>query len=176
MTSNANEASFTEALYHLTKSYDKMRPVIANDGWEHTCSDIISFHNYEQNPEELEKFYQNILGVLNKENRTNYSNLRRPFVGNHSYKGQPILIDEFMGIGFENKEDKGWGYGDKVVNQEQFIRRIHDLSKVVQNIPEVNGFCITQITDVYQEINGLYDFDRQEKAPIEEMKKAIEGK
>lgn len=176
LTSNANEASFTEALYHLTKSYDKMRPVIANDGWEHTCSDIISFHNYEQNPEELEKFYQNILGVLNKENRTNYSNLRRPFVGNHSYKGQPILIDEFMGIGFENKEDKGWGYGDKVVNQEQFIRRIHDLSKVVQNIPEVNGFCITQITDVYQEINGLYDFDRQEKAPIEEMKKAIEGK
>ena len=176
LTSNVNEASFTEALYYLTKSYDAMRPVIANDGWEHTCSDIITFHNYEQNASELEKFYQNISGVLNKENRTNYSNLRRPFVGNHTYRGQPILIDEFMGIGFENKNDKGWGYGDKVVNQEQFIHRIHDLSKAVQSIHEINGFCITQITDVYQEINGLYDFDRKEKAPIEDIKKAIEGK
>ena len=27
---------FTEMLYHLTKSMDRYRPVIVNDGWEHT--------------------------------------------------------------------------------------------------------------------------------------------
>ena len=39
---------FTEAIYHLTKSFDANRPVIVNDGWEHTVSDIITLHNYEE--------------------------------------------------------------------------------------------------------------------------------
>lgn len=39
---------FTEAIYHLTKSFDKYRPVIVNDGWEHTVSDIITLHDYEE--------------------------------------------------------------------------------------------------------------------------------
>jgi len=42
---------FTEAIYYLTKSYDKYRPVICNDGWEHTISDIITIHDYEEEGE-----------------------------------------------------------------------------------------------------------------------------
>ena len=29
------EQHFTEAIYYLTKSFDTMRPVLVNDGWEH---------------------------------------------------------------------------------------------------------------------------------------------
>ena len=51
------EQRFTEALYYLTKAYDSIRPVISNDGWEHTTSDIITLHNYDQNPEKFGAFY-----------------------------------------------------------------------------------------------------------------------
>ena len=39
---------FTEMIYHLTKSLDPYRPVIVNDGWEHTVSDILTLHDYEE--------------------------------------------------------------------------------------------------------------------------------
>jgi beta-galactosidase/beta-glucuronidase len=29
---------FVQALYHLTKALDPTRPVVSNDGWEHTES------------------------------------------------------------------------------------------------------------------------------------------
>ena len=48
---------FTEALYHLTKSLDRTRPVIVNDGWEHTISDILTLHDYEASGEVFKKRY-----------------------------------------------------------------------------------------------------------------------
>ena len=39
---------FTEEIYHLTKALDPYRLVIVNDGWEHTVSDIITLHDYEE--------------------------------------------------------------------------------------------------------------------------------
>ncbi|MDP1460147.1 glycoside hydrolase family 2 TIM barrel-domain containing protein, partial [Bacillus wiedmannii] len=41
------QQALTEAIYHLTKSIDETRLVIANDGWEHTISDVITLHDYE---------------------------------------------------------------------------------------------------------------------------------
>lgn len=56
---------FTQAIYHLTKSLDPMRPVIVNDGWEHTVSDIITLHDYEEKGsvllERYEQYGQEIL-------------------------------------------------------------------------------------------------------------------
>lgn len=49
---------FTESIYHLTKSYDQMRPVVVNDGWEHTISDIITLHDYEELGSVLEARYK----------------------------------------------------------------------------------------------------------------------
>lgn len=37
---NRHQQKFTEGIYHLTKAFDPMRPVIVNDGWEHTVSDV----------------------------------------------------------------------------------------------------------------------------------------
>ena len=49
---------FTESIYHLTKAFDQMRPVIVNDGWEHTISDIITLHDYEEIGAMLEERYR----------------------------------------------------------------------------------------------------------------------
>ena len=83
------------------------------------------------------------------------------------------MIDEFAGIGFQNKNDEGWGYGDKVKSQEAYINRLHSLVGSIVAMDYIAGFCITQTTDVYQEINGLLDFDRIEKVDKELLRKAI---
>ncbi len=43
-----DQQAFITGIYHLTKALDPTRPVITNDGWEHTCSDIVTLHEYEQ--------------------------------------------------------------------------------------------------------------------------------
>ncbi len=173
LMTNVNELHFTQTLYHLTKAYDPMRPVVTNDGWEHSISDIITLHNYAQDPEELKAFYEDIERVVKYNNSTNYSQCRSTFVGGYQYKGQPIMIDEFAGIGFKTNSDEGWGYGDKVQSQEAYINRLKGLVKAVRDSQGICGFCVTQTTDVYHEINGLLDFDRKPKVDIEKIREAI---
>ena len=173
LTTNVNEKHFTETLYHLTKAYDPMRPVMTNDGWEHTTSDIITLHNYAQDPNELKEFYEEIDRVINYSNCSNNSQSRSTFVNGHKYNGQPIMIDEFAGIGFKTNDDEGWGYGDKVASKEAYVNRLASLVKVLRENKNICGFCVTQTTDVYHEINGLLDFDRKPKADMELMRKAI---
>ncbi len=175
ITSNPCEASLTRALYDLTKAYDGMRPVISNDGWEHTTSDIVTFHNYCQDPAEFADFYGELSAVLYGNNRVPYSNLRVPFVNGYGYEGQPVLIDEFAGIGFEKNGD-GWGYGTKAGSEREFTARLEGLVNAITAHHDVAGFCITQLTDVYQEINGLFDFDRAPKAPVEEIRRIVTAK
>lgn len=162
-----------ESLYHVTKAYDKYRPVISNDGWEHTNSDIITLHNYAQQGEELTHFYKDLESMLNGDHRVDYSQLRLPFAKGYSYKGQPVILSEFAGIGYQNGSDEGWGYGDKVSSDEAYLQRLTSMVKAVRAIDGMCGFCITQLSDVEQEINGLLDFDRKPKAEMEKLKKAI---
>ncbi|MDD4076923.1 MAG: glycoside hydrolase family 2 TIM barrel-domain containing protein [Bacilli bacterium] len=163
-----------EALYNITKAYDRHRPVVTNDGWEHVVSDLITFHNYAQSPADLASFYDNIDWMLAGGNRVNYTQTRLPFAQGYRYQDQPIIISEFVGTGFENgHENKGWGYGDKVRSSEQYIERLNQLVKVVRSNERICGFCITQLTDVQIEINGLLDIDRVPKADIQVLKKAI---
>ena len=162
-----------DALYHVTKAYDKYRMVISNDGWEHTTSDIITLHNYAQKGEELTHFYKDLNSMLNGEHRVDYSQTRIPFANGYKYNNQPVILSEFAGIGYQNGNDKGWGYGDCVLSDDAYIDRLTSMVKAVRAIDGICGFCITQLTDVEQEINGLLDFDRIPKAKMEQLKKAI---
>lgn len=50
---------------------------------------------------------------------------------------------------------------------------MEDLSREVNaliKIPTFAGYCYTQLTDCYQEANGLLDMDRKPKADIERFK------
>jgi hypothetical protein len=62
--------------------------------------------------------------------------------------------------------DDGWGYGEGVRDQEELIERLRSLVDVVRRIPRFQGYCITQLTDVQQEVNGLLYEDRTPKIPI----------
>lgn len=167
------EQHFTEAIYYLTKSLDTMRPVIVNDGWEHTVSDIITLHDYEEVGDTLYKRYTEYKDqILTTEV---YHSGKSALANGYEYKGQPIIISEYGGIAFNN-DDSGWGYGNKVNTKEDFIRRFDDITTAVKKIPYCCGFCYTQVSDVQQEINGLMDMERNFKIEPEIIKEINERK
>ncbi|GGD49535.1 glycoside hydrolase family 2 protein [Paenibacillus nasutitermitis] len=158
------QQQFTVAIYHLTKSFDAMRPVIVNDGWEHTVSDIITLHDYEERGEAFAAWYADKDEIFKKSfNRSKYA-----MASGYEYKGQPILISEYGGIAFNSEE--GWGYGNQVKTEEQFIERFRSITQAIKQLPYACGFCYTQITDVQQEVNGLMTIDREPKIDPEIIK------
>ncbi len=162
---------FTEAIYHLTKSMDPYRPVIVNDGWEHTVSDIITLHDYEASGEIFKSRYGDLKDeILSSEVYHCY--MKSALANGYDYTGQPVIISEFGGIAFN--EDRGWGYGDKVNTKEDFIERFDKITTAIKEIPYVCGYCYTQVSDVQQEINGLMDIDRNYKVDSEKIREINE--
>ena len=155
------EQHFTEAIYYLTKSMDPNRPVIVNDGWEHTISDIITLHDYEEEGSILRDRYTKCKDQI-LDNEVFHAIIKGAFADGYSYKGQPIIISEYGGIAFNN-DDSGWGYGNKVNSKKDFINRFDKITTAVKELPYVCGFCYTQVSDVQQEINGLMDMERNFK-------------
>lgn len=155
-----NEQNFANSLYYITKSIDKTRPVISNDGWEHTISDIITIHDYKQEPELLYNEYNDEnLDVLN--NKRAYNTIHKLFSGNYVYNGQPVVMSEYGGITLNS--DKGWVYGKPVKDEMEFLDRFGRLNDAIRKTKYICGYCYTQLTDVQQESNGLVYEDRNDK-------------
>ena len=154
------QQNFVNSLYYVTKAIDDTRPVISNDGWEHTLSDIITIHDYKQDEELLEQEYiDENQSVLN--NLKEYNGKHRLFANGYKYKGQPVIMSEYGGIAIDSKE--GWGYGKQVKDKKELMDRFRKLTKAVNRIPYLSGYCYTQLTDVQQEINGLMTAERKYK-------------
>jgi beta-galactosidase/beta-glucuronidase len=157
---DVTQQQFTEAIYFLTKSFDKTRPVIVNDGWEHTISDIITLHDYEESSDDfLERYDKHMNEIL--DNTLYHSMSRSAFAFGFSGQDKPIIISEFGGIAFTGGD--GWGYGNKVDHEEEFIKRFDAITTAIKKADRVCGYCYTQISDVQQELNGLLDADRNYK-------------
>ena len=171
---NRQQQHFSEAIYHLTKSVDSYRPVIVNDGWEHTVSDIITLHDYEESGEVFKKRYTEFKDeILTGE--VYHSTSKSAFANGFSYRGQPVIISEFGGIAFDSGKE-GWGYGNKVNTKEDFLKRFEAITTAIKELPYVCGYCYTQVTDVQQEINGLMDIRRNFKVEPEKIKEINEKK
>jgi hypothetical protein len=143
-----------------------MRPVIVNDGWEHTVSDIITLHDYVEYGDEFLKRYEDKEKVVNNEIAFNKS--KHAMALGYEYKGQPIIISEYGGIAFNSEE--GWGYGNQVKSEEEFLTRYESITQGIKDTPYISGFCYTQITDVQQEVNGLLNEDRTPKIDLTKIR------
>lgn len=164
---NTEQQVFTEAMYKLTKAYDSMRPVISNDGWEHTLSDVLTIHNYEQNAEKLKKFYCDFDKI---QDRNPQLPQRSPFVRGYRYEGQPVIFSEYGGCAFSSDTKNGWGYGLAVKDEEGFYERFGLLADTIKGFSYCAGYCYTQFTDVQQEKNGLFTIDRRCKLSIDRIR------
>ncbi len=159
LKSNKQQQNFLNSIYYLTKAIDNTRPVISNDGWEHTISDIITIHDYVQEGNLLSLTYnEKINEVLNNKREFNNHYL---FANGYEYKGQPIIISEYGGTSI--KSEKGWGYGEQANDEKDFIKKFEELTLAIQKMPMITGYCYTQLTDVQQEVNGLMNEGRKYK-------------
>jgi len=64
----------------------------------------------------------------------------------------------------------GWGYGKAPGSIDEVYHRIEGLTAVLTQHPYISGFCYTQLTDVEQEQNGIYTYDRQPKFDAERLR------
>ena len=85
------------------------------------------------------------------------------------YDGKmPFFISEYGGIRW-TKDQSGWGYGEAPKTREEFLARLKGLTDVLLDNEKMFGFCYTQLTDVEQEQNGIYTYDRKPKFETSEI-------
>ena len=69
---------------------------------------------------------------------------------------------------------EGWGYyGMDLKTPAELIDKIREQAEYMISAPELAGYCYTQLTDIEQEQNGVYTYDRGEKAPAGELRKCF---
>jgi hypothetical protein len=169
LTSQLVQRHAVEALYHLTKTLDATRPVVGNDGWESSATDIIGIHDYDANTEHLRQRYGPEIKPEQLFDR------RRPggrilTLDGYPHRGQPIMLTEFGGITFQRHRDPGvplvWGYS-VARDEHEFVAQFRALMDTVIHTGLFSGFCYTQFADTFQEANGLLTADRTPKVPLE---------
>lgn len=141
-------------VYRTTKTVDPTRPCIDTSGNYHVETDVFDLHDYEQNPDLLREHYTDYAGGGAPVDR--FAS-RQPFM-----HGKPVFISEYGGIGW-SIQSGGWGYGNAPKTEEEFIARFRGLTDVLLDHPRIFGLCYTQLTDVEQEQNGLYTYNRTPK-------------
>ena len=160
------------SLYALTKSLDPTRPVIDNDGWEHTDhTDLMSLHDYARTGEIMTSKYAKLSrakGSLIPDNG------RPALIPGYSYNGSPYWMSEFGGVAYlppgMEASAEAWGYSGVERNEAAAKTRIAGLFNAASKLPFNAGYCYTQLTDVEQEINGLMTYDRKPKFDVKIIK------
>ncbi len=144
---------FVKALAALTRALDPTRLYIDASGWTHIegVTDMMDLHDYEQDPV---KFAERLEPMKNGD----CIELKRSNI-----MAFPTFVSEYGGIRWPVDSGNGWGYGQSVKDEEDFKRRFIGLANVLLDHPKITGLCYTQLTDVEQEINGLYYYDRTPK-------------
>lgn len=169
---DARQQAYSRTLADLTRTIDGSRPVISNDGWEHTSSDIWTIHDYDA-PDRLSRRYataESVGALLHGIGPVG----RRISVGQDD-EGQPVMLTEFGGISYDDTETEGaWGYRS-TGSPEQLRTELADVFQAVQASPVLVGFCYTQLTDTGQETNGLLRADRTPKIPPAEVRRIVLG-
>lgn len=158
---------FISDVYDLTKTLD-YRPVHDVSGGYHVKTDIWSYHNYEQDPVKLKER----LTVKNTGEVPTLAKDREV-----AYSGQPYYLDEYGGIKWviEQYASNTWGYGQGPKSLDEFYTRLEALTNVLLGFDYINGYTYTQLTDVEQEQNGIFTYDRKPKFDPAKLK-AIFGK
>lgn len=167
-----DQQDFATSLYHLTKAIDPTRPVISNEGWEHTVSDVLGIHDYTQHAAQITARYGTrdaIEATLAGMDPARRRLLLRP----EDRRGQPVMLTEFGGLSMHPKSGKAWfGYATAETD-EQYLAMMQALFDAIYACPDIAGFCYTQLTDTQQETNGLYDEDRRPKLPLDRLRDII---
>ena len=151
-------------ILHETRAIDPTRLVLETSGWTRGLAggDARDDHDYTMEPERFREKWLNFFSdrsVLVLPARYGSGDLmKRDF-------GTPFMVSEFGGAGFDIKPG-GFGWGTVPKTKEAFYTRYAGLLNALLDNPDMCGFCYTQLTDIEQEQNGLYYYDRTPKFDI----------
>ncbi|HBN83281.1 MAG TPA: beta-galactosidase [Clostridiales bacterium] len=166
-TNKSQDNDIIKNVYRITKMTDPTRPVIDTSGYIHVETDLFDVHNYTQDVERFKASFQPLLTGEYDKVFTNFEDVQK-------YRGGPYFVSEFGGTWWkEEAENAGtdrkvsWGYGNKPTSLEEFYERYRGLVDTLLDHPKICAFCYTQLTDVEQEMNGIYTYDRKCKFDME---------
>lgn len=158
------------------RQLDPSRPVNDSSGYIHHQTDIYTVHSYAPTAEELR---ERLAPDPDGQPFRNVPDSDAP------YEGQPYIVDEFGGVKWTgelpeedenaNRKDdtKAWGYGGTPRTHDEFFGRLSGLVETITDMNHIAGWCYTQLTDVEQEQNGVYCYDRSEKFPESDWRRVL---
>ena len=170
---NKEAQQLADALYAMVHCLDGTRPVSGNDGWEQASTDLFTVHDYTAWPEQLSPAYRQDDALLSG----HPGGGRMVTARGYDHRGKPRLLTEFGGIAMKKDAGNGnWGYNGAETDEAAFLKRFEAITKAFRSDPQFAGYCYTQLTDVFQEVNGLLDMHRNPKVPLEEIRRINENR
>jgi hypothetical protein len=149
-------------MWNVTKAVDPTRPALETSGWVHTMPnpEVLDAHDYDGNGVSLRERWLGNLSVtsVSRSIPARYGTLKALRTKD---RGVPFMVSEIGGIGWATKG--GWGYGSGPKTLDEFYIRYQGTIDAMLDNPHLFGFCYTQLTDIEQEKNGLYYYDRKPK-------------
>ena len=183
-----NYPRLVKDIYDMTRTIDPTRPINDVSGGSHIKTDLWTVHHYEQDPDKLKEIIYNdgkmfdqplylvnsVAPGANIGYNFHAAPLNYPYP---HYDGSiPFIVDEVGGIKWVKDQDKesrpdSWGYGASVRNEEEFFKRLEgQINALLDLESSVWGYCYTQLTDVEQEQNGVFYYDRSPKFDAERFR------
>lgn len=167
--------AFIERMVADTRRIDPTRPIIDNDGWEHTdIADICAIHDYTPTAEGLRQRYR-VRSEGGELPPTVWIGEKPLFSRGSKYRGQPVVLSEVGGFLMippnvpAEERDMLYRFYASVGTAEEMLAKYRDLMEGIASLKFLAGFCYTQLTDIEQEINGLLTYDRQPKVSAEAL-------
>lgn len=134
----------TKEMTALVKKLDDSRPVDAASGWfDFGGGDYRSEHNY-------------------------FFKLQVPRKWKEAPKGRAFVISEYGGLTLKIPghiwKEQSYGYG-KLSSQAEFQERFRKMQEEIRALEKegLSGAIYTQVSDIEEEINGIYTYDRRVK-------------
>lgn len=150
-----------QMIWKVTKAIDPTRPALETSGWIHTLPhpEVSDAHDYSSDPNNLRKRWAAYF-VAPAEGPFPPARYLKPAASNAD-RGVPFMVSEIGGIGWAT--EGGWSYGKNPQTLDEFYARYKGTIDAILDNPNLFGFCYTQLTDIEQEKNGLYYYDRRPK-------------
>ena len=161
-TNGSVVADLQQMMWNVTKAIDPTRPAFETSGWTHTLPnpEVLDMHDYDGNGVSLRERWLGNLSVTSvpRSIPARYGSLKATLAKD---RGVPFMVSEMGGIGWAT--GGGWGYGTGPKTLDEFYVRYKDTIDAMLDNPHLFGFCYTQLTDIEQEKNGLFYYDRKPK-------------
>ncbi|KAH8171024.1 glycosyl hydrolases family 2, sugar binding domain-containing protein [Sarocladium implicatum] len=183
---NMEQRNHIRSLYYVTKTLDPTRSINDNCGWEHVLTDLTTYHDYSDGPE-LAKTSASLQLITDKKAGRDMFLERltkeEPEIAHR--RGAPVMCTEFGGVNIappaaasaSSGADGGaaeWGY-TTAKDAGDLLQRFEKLIHAVTRGGYCCAFVYTQLTDIEQETNGLYSFNREAKMDPAKVKAVIDG-